>query len=69
MHLGTLEKIKSLNVTNLGVVLKRFGLVLLSYIKFKTEQQNQSRSLQYSKGSGTAVVGTGGDQKVFAERS
>ena len=43
----------------------RFGFVLLSCIKFKTEQQNQSRSLQYSKGSGTAVVGTEGRSKGF----
>ena len=45
--------------------MKRFGLVLLFCLKVKTEQQNQSRSLQtskrhrntkYSKGSGTALV-------------
>ena len=74
MHLGTLESIKSLNVTNLGVVLKRLGWFCCSVLRLI--QNSKTRSLQTtqeykdSKGSGTTVVGAGrGDQKVFAKRS
>ena len=51
---------KSLNVTNLGVVLKRFGLVLL----YCPGIQNTAKVMALQRGAGGA-----GGQKVFAERS